>query len=157
MKVHYLPLAITAGLVMHPATSAVATPLSLRSPEVADTYADNSLFWHQLRWLPSSHELVATITFTNLDYVSRIEPRHDETFNFPLPCVKLDAKTNTFSVSTSRGAAVPVAVMHQDRIGRSISLLPTARVLVTHHPHGGVTVRLVANQPVSDGPLWVER
>jgi hypothetical protein len=97
------------------------------------------------------------MTFTNVDYVSRIESRHDETFNFPLPGVKFDAKTNTFYMPGSRGEAIPVAVMHQDLIGHSIALLPTARLLVTHHPHGRVTVRLVPNQPVSDGPLWVER
>ena len=157
MKVHYLPLAITAGLVMHLTPPAVAAPLSLRSPEIADTYADNSLLWHQLRWLPASRELVATLTFSNLDYISRVEPRHDETFNFPLPGVKFDSRTNTFSVPGSRGEAIPVAVLHADLIGHSIDLLPTARLLVTHHPHGRVTVRLVPNQPVSGGPLWVER
>ncbi|EDY15764.1 hypothetical protein CfE428DRAFT_6710 [Chthoniobacter flavus Ellin428] len=155
MKVHYLPLAVTAALVMHAAPSAVATPLSLRSPEIADTYADNSLLWHQLRWLPNSRELVATLTFSNTDYISRVEPRHDETFNFPLPGVKFDARTNTFSVPGN--PAIPVAVLHADLIGHSIDLLPTARLLVTHHPHGRVTVRLLPNQPVSGGPLWVER
>lgn len=157
MKVHYLPLALAAGLVMHLTLRAAASPASLRSPEVAHTYADNSLLWHQLRWLPASNQLVATVTFSNLDYISRVESRHDETFNFPLPGVKFDPRTNTFSVSGSRGEAVPVAVLHTDFIGKSIELLPTARLLVTHHPHGQVTVRLLPNQPVSGGPLWVER
>lgn len=157
MKVHYLPLAIAAGLVMHLTPPAEASFMSLRSPVTAHTYADNTLLWHQLRWLPGSNQLVATVTFSNIDFISRVEPRHDETFNFPLPGVKFDAKTNTFYVSGNSGQIVPVAVMHADLIGRSIELLPTARLLITHHPHGQVTVLLLPSQPISDGPLWVER
>ncbi len=138
---------------MHLTPPAVASSMALRSPETAHTYADNTLLWHQLRWLPESNQLVATVTFSNIDYISRVEPRHDETYNFPLPGVKFDAKTSTFYAP----GGIPVAVMRPDLIGRSIELLPTARLLITHHPHGQVTVRLLPNQPVSGGPLWVER
>jgi hypothetical protein len=151
MKVHYLPLALAAGLVMHLTAPANATSAALRSPQVAQTYADNSILWHQLRWLPGSRQLVATITFSNIEYISREEPRHDETFNFALPGVTFDAGSGTFYMG-----GTPVAKVQTQLIGKGIELLPTARVLVNNHS-GRVTVRLLANQPPSDGELWVER
>jgi hypothetical protein len=151
MKVHYLPLALSAGLLMHLTPSASATPSTVRSPETAQTYADNSVLWHQLRWLPASHQLVATITFSNIDYISRVEPRHDETYTFPLPGVKFSPDTGLFSLDGK-----PVARLHRDLFVQSIELLPSARVLVTNHS-GQVAVRLLAGQPLSDGERWVER
>ena len=130
---------------------AAETLAALRSPETAQTYADNSMLWHQLRWLADSHQLVATITFSNLDYVSRVEPRHDETFNFPLPGVKYAAQNGTFYLDGQ-----PVARMHPDLIGHSIDLLPNARIVVTNRS-GRVTIRMLADQPPTDGDRWVER
>lgn len=156
MKAHYLSLAIAAGLLMHLTSPASATPTVVRSPETADTYADNSILWHQLRWLPASHQVVATITFSNVDYVSRIEPRHDETYTFPLPGVKFSADTGVFSLVGAHGQAIPVAQLHADLIGHSVELLPTARVLVTKRS-GHIVVRLLADQAPSDGDRWVER
>jgi hypothetical protein len=70
--------------------------------------------------------------------------------------VKFTEKTGTFYVTGAHGQVIPVAVMHQDLIGRSIALLPTARLLVINRS-GRVVVRLLADQPISNGPLWVER
>lgn len=151
MKVHYLPLAISTGLLMCLTPPAVATSTVIRSPETADTYADNSILWHQLRWLPASRQLVATITFSNIDYVSRVEPRHDETYTFPLPGVKYSADTGIFSLNGK-----PVARLQNDLIGHSIQLLPTARILVTNRS-GHIAVRLLTDQGPSDGDRWVER
>lgn len=151
MNVHYLPLAISTGLLMHLPPPASATPTVVRSPETAQTYSDNSILWRQLRWLPASHQLVATITFSNIDYVSRIEPRHDETYTFPLPGVKFSPDTGVFSLGGK-----PVARLHEDLIGRSVELLPTARILVTNRS-GHIVVRLLADQPPLDGDRWVER
>jgi hypothetical protein len=154
MKVQYLPLAFATGLLTQ--LSASATPTAVRSPETAQTYADNSILWHQLRWLPASHELVATITFSNIDYVSRVEPRHDETYTFPLPGVKFSPDTGVFSIAGGHGQGVPVARLRDDHLVRSVELLPTARVLVTNRG-GHIVVRLVADQPPLDGDRWVER
>jgi hypothetical protein len=151
MKVHYLPLAISAGLLMHLTSPVSATPTAVRSPETAQTYADNSILWRQLRWLPASQQLVATITFSNIDYVSRVEPRHDETYTFPLPGVKFSPATGVFSLDGR-----PVARLHNELIGRSVALLPSARILVTNRS-GHIVVRLLADQPPTDGELWVER
>jgi hypothetical protein len=156
MKVDFPSLAITAGLVMHITPPATATPAVLRSPETVQTYADNSILWRQLRWWPASSQLVATITFSNIDYVSRVEPRHDETFTFPLPGVKFTAKTGTFYVSGPQGEAIPVARLRRGLIGQTVELLPTTRMLVTNRS-GRVAVRLVTSQPPSAGDLWVER
>jgi hypothetical protein len=156
MKVHYLPLALAAGLSMHLTPPAAATPTVVRSPETAQTYADNSILWRQLRWLPASRELVATITFSNIDYISRVEPRHDETYTFSLPGVKFSPDTGVFTVTGSHGQAIPVARLHPDLIGRSVELLPTARILVTNRS-GYIAVRLLTDQVPLDGDRWVER
>jgi len=158
MNTHCLPFALALAAVMQLTPPAAATPTALRSPETARTYADNSsVLWHQLRWLPASHQLVATVTFSNINYVSRIEPRHDETFNFPLPGVKFSEKTGVFSVTGPQGRSIPVARLHSDLIGHSVELLPTARILISNHS-GRAAVRLLADQPFSDDSnRWVER
>lgn len=152
MKVHLLPLILSAGLLMPLASPAAATPTVLRSPETANTYADNSILWRQLRWLPASRQLVATITFSNIDYISRIEPRHDETFTFPLPGVTFNSDTGLFSL-----AGKPVARLRRELFTHGIALLPTARILVDKNADGRVSVRLLAGQPSTEGELWVER
>lgn len=142
---------------MHLTPIGTARPTILRSPETAQTYADNnSILWHQLRWLPASRELVATITFSNFNYVSRVEPRHDETFNFPIPGVKLSARDTTFCITGAQGEIIPVATLQHGLLGPNVQLLPTARMLVTNRS-GCVAVQLIANETPLAGNRWVER
>jgi hypothetical protein len=156
MKVHYLPIALAAGLAMHLLSPTATATTVLRSPDTARTYADNSVQWHQLRWLPESHQLVATVTFSNENYISRVEPRHDETFGFALPGVKLDPRTGVFSVTGSHGQSIPVAEMRRELLIKDIALLPTAQVEVRNR-NGRIAVDLVASHLPLTGNRWVER
>lgn len=130
--------------------------MMVRSPESAQTYADNSLLWHQLRWMPSSGTLVATITLSNRNYVSDIEPRHDETFTFSLPGVKFDPSNEVFYIPGPHNSRIPVAALHHEFLGKRVKLLPGTSIVVTKRS-GLLTVRLVANQKTDVGNCWLER
>jgi len=150
-------MALAIWSVAHFTPFATATTAAaVRSPETAHTYADNTMLWHQLRWLPGSQTLVATVTFSNIDYISRDEPRHDETFDFPLPGVKFDSKTGTFFLSGAHGKAIPVAALRNELIVKGIELLPGAQIDISHRSDR-VTLHLVASKTPLSGDRWVER
>lgn len=149
----YAILAACAAIQLTPLAQAGDT--ALRSPETALTYADNTILWHQLRWLPGSQHLVATITFSNIHYVSDVEPRHDETFNFPLPGVRFDSETGTFSIRGAHGRSTQVAVLNRKLFVQSVELLPNAQVQVTHRS-GRISVGLAVNSRSPEGERWVE-
>jgi hypothetical protein len=144
MKMRYLPLALAIWPLLGSLSSTAAQPKVLRSPKIAETYSDNSVLWQQLRWLPESHQLVATLTLSNVNYVSDIEPRHDETFDFPLPGVDFDAGTGTFYLRGPHGRSMPIAVVRHALLVKSIELLPGSRINVSNHG-GQVAVELLAN------------
>jgi hypothetical protein len=157
MKPHFLPIAVVAGLAIDliaPSTTSAA--MVLRSPETVQTYADNSVQWHQLRWFPESHQLVATVTFSNEHYISRVEPRHDETFDFAIPGVKFDQKSGIFSVNGPHGQSIPVAALRHDLFIKDIVVLPGAQIEV-HNLGGRVAVDLVASHEPIGGDRWIER
>jgi hypothetical protein len=155
MKTPYLPLVLATGMAMLAISSTAKATTTLRSPETAHTYADSSVRWHQLRWLPESHQLVATVTFDNWRYISGFEPRHTETFDFVLPGVKLDQRTGVFSVGASRGPSIPVAETRRELFLKDIALLPGAQVEVRNR-NGRVDVDLVASHRQLAGNRWVE-
>jgi hypothetical protein len=156
MKTKYIPLAVAAWVAAGITPLAMADSVAIRSPETAQTYADSSILWHQLRWLPGSQKLVASITFSNLNYVSTDEPRADERFDFSLPGVKFDSKDETFYVSGAHGERIPVAAMQRDLIGYSIKVLPGAQMDVFKHS-GLVHVTLVARNTPLHGSRWTEK
>jgi hypothetical protein len=117
MKRHLIPLALAACAAAGFTPLAGATPVAIHSPQTAQTYADASILWHQLRWLSKSQTLVASITFSNLNYASKAEPRQDERFDFALPGVKFDATNGTFYVIGSAGERIPVAAKQHDPLG----------------------------------------
>jgi hypothetical protein len=146
MKIpHLISSAATILLAFSCYSATAANPAAVRSPSTFQTYADNSVSWQQLRWLPGAHELVATLTLSNMNYVSDGEPRHDETFNFPLPGVEFDPGTGTFSVRGRNGRPVPVATLRQQLFVKSIALLPGAQLQVTNHG-GQVGVTLLTGR-----------
>ena len=156
MKTKSISLAVAAWVAVGIAPLAMADSVAIRSPQTAQTHADSSILWHQLRWLPGSQTLVASITFSNLNYVSTDEPRDDERFDFSLPGVKFDSKDETFYVAGAHGERIPVAAMQRDLIGYSIKVLPGAQVDVFKRS-GSVHVTLVAgNSPLSGG-RWMEK
>jgi len=137
-------------------SSATAHPTAVRSPETAQTYADSSILWHQLRWLPRPQMLVASITFSNLDYASKIEPRQDERFDFSFPGVRFDARDGTYYVRGAHGERIGVAALRQEFIGRGIALLPGAQINVFKRS-GVVHVVLLAGETPIAGSHWVEK
>ena len=156
MKLHLIPLALAAGAVAGFTPLAQAMPVAIHSPQTAQTYADASILWHQLRWLPKSQTLVASITFSNLNYASKAEPRQDERFDFALPGVKFDATNGTFYVMGSGGERIPVAAKQRDPLGYSIRVLPGAQMEVLERS-GLVHVTLLAGSAPVSGSRWMER
>jgi hypothetical protein len=140
----YLPTTIAAAVLILNSHPLAAAPAAVRSPNTVQTYADNSVLWQQLRWLPGSQELVATLTFSNIDYVSDGEPRHDETFNFPLPGVDFDANRGTFYLRNSHGRTIPIAVVRNAFLLKSVELLPGTRLNVSNRG-GKVSVELLTD------------
>ena len=144
MKMRYLPIALAICPFLARLPAVVAQPAILHSPTQAETYSDNSVLWQQLRWLPESRQLVATLTLSNINYVSDIEPRHDETFDFALPGVAFDSATGMFYLHRPHRKTVPFAVVRHSLLLKSIELLPSARLNVSNHG-GQVSVELSAN------------
>ena len=151
----YLPaiIAACAAMQLHAFTAPPCTVL--HSPDSADTYADNTMLWHQLRWKPKSQELVATITFSNFHRLSDIEPRHDETFEFRIPGVKFSPAAGTFSVRTRNGGAIPIAALRNRLFVKSIVLSPNAQVQVIRRS-GHIAVDLVVKNGWQVDERWAE-
>lgn len=156
MKIASLPVVLAAWMALNGAFSATANPTAVRSPETAQTYADSSILWHQLRWLPGPQMLVASITFSNLNYASKDEPRQDERFDFSLPGVKFEARDGTYYVFGAHGERIGVATLQRQLIGRSIVLLPGAQMNVFKRS-GLIHVVLVAGETPIAGSHWVEK
>ncbi len=156
MKSKFHPRVFAAPALALFASLAVANATSVRSPETVQTYAYSSILWHQLRWLPGPKALVASITFSTLNYASRVEPRHDERFDFSLPGVKFDSNSGIFFVSDAQGQHIPVAALRPKLIGQSIELLPGAQMNVFMRS-GEVHVVLLAQKTPIPGERWAEK
>jgi hypothetical protein len=134
--------------------AAVSTPVKagvIRSPDVEHTGAFSSMIDHELRWIRSEKALVASVTFSNVHYVSREEARRDDRFDFFLPGVRLDARNGIFYDPQG----VPVAVYRHELIGSGVHLVPGAKIRVWNHS-GTVHLTLVASGRPQPGLRWVE-
>ncbi len=143
-------LAFVAASIVFPASSVQAGVT--RSPDVAHTDAFGRMIDHQLRWIQSEDVLVASVTFSNVDFVSRTEARQDERFDFYLPEIRLDAKTAIFYDTSG----VPVASLRREIIGSEIHLLPGAKISITNRS-GTVHLTLTATDAPRGGLRWVQR
>jgi hypothetical protein len=123
----------------------------VRSPDIAHTYAFASIIDHQLRWIPSERALLASVTFSNVNYVSRSEGRRDERFDFFLPGVRLDTRDGVFYDSDG----TPVAKIHREVIGSDIQLLAGTKIYVTNQS-GTVHLVLSTSREPRAGLRWVE-
>jgi hypothetical protein len=155
MKPLYLSMVLAASSALLFPALASATPAVVSSPQTAQTYSDNSMQWHQLRWLPGSQSLVASITFNNVDYASKITRQHEERFDFALPGVKFNQTTGVFYVNGSHGQTIPVAVKQAGPLP-SIKLAPGAQIDV-HNNAGRINVSLVASKAPILGAHWAEQ
>jgi hypothetical protein len=133
-----------------------ASELSILSPDTAQTFSFGSIIWKQLRWTPGAGALVASITFSNYEYASRVEPREDDRFDFAFPGITFDRASGVFSAHDHSGASIPVAFLRKEWFFSTIVLEPNAQI-VLHKQSGKVRVELVASSEPIRGERWVER
>lgn len=123
----------------------------IRSPDIAQTYAFASMVDHQLRWIRNRRALVATVTFSNVNYVSRTESKHEERFDFFLPGIRFSPKEGIFYDSEG----IPVAKLRRVLVGSEIQLLPETKIYVTNRS-GTVHLILSTTREPREGLRWVE-
>src|ERR1700730_15870473 len=87
---------------------ALASEMRLVSPDHTRTYVFGEVVAHQL--FVDGNVLAARITFSNVSYSTKSEPRRDEAFDFRFIGMRLEAATRTFNVSSRRKGTVAVAV-----------------------------------------------
>lgn len=136
--------------------AAYAGPIAvIVSPETAQTFSYGHVIDHSLRWKEDAQALTASITFSNVNYVSDKERRVDETFDFVFPGVRFDRRTQTFDAQTESGALVPVAAVRSSVCGESIKPLSGTRFHVFKR-NGRARVVLTADIDLRFGNHWVE-
>jgi hypothetical protein len=153
MKIAIFALALLFPVLLQ------ASVIKVVSPTTAQTYSYSDVTWRSLRWSDSRQELTANITFSTYNYVTQFEPLREESYDFSLPGVKFDKKTNLFFVTTAKGKRVDVAELSRDLIGKSIKPLPGTVIYVIKQS-GKVVVALTATSaPVTPDFFqthWVE-
>jgi hypothetical protein len=120
-----------------------APPIAITSPDQATTYPFGSIKQHSLIWDKKRQMLIARIVFMDVNPTPQ-DP--DDTHDFRLPGVRLDATKNLFYAISAKGEAIPVAKIQRELFLKAIEMLPNAAVRV-QHTHGQVTVILEALRP----------
>ncbi len=138
------------------AGKASAAEAVVRSPESAQTYTYHTIVWQQLRRPAGSRALVASITFSNLNWDNQFEPRKDERFDFTFPEVTFDEATGTFYAPAAAGGKIPVAAIQSTWLGKQIRLAPGTNIEISSH-QGKIHVQLMANSESREKPQWIER
>src|SRR5207249_192754 len=116
MKKALVCIAVFAAFssLSHAATAIVV------SPDSAQTFSYSCILDKQLRLSPNGSDLIASITFSNYQYASIMEPRCDERFSFEFPGVTFDRASGVFFARGEHGLRVPVAALQRELIGKSI-------------------------------------
>lgn len=130
-----------------------ATPVVIASPQRAQVKVFSGMANMGLHWNSDADSLVASITFSNVNYVSPGESLGDETVAFALPGVKYDSTDHAF-YKVSDDERIPVATMVAGVFGRRIKLAPGARILALDN-HGTISVMLVATREPVTGSQWL--
>ncbi len=118
--------------------------ISITSPDTGTTYAMGEMKNHSLIWNARAQTLIARVTF--IDIVTDHEQYEDDTHDFRLPGVTLDAAKGVFFAHSAKGDMIPVAHFKQQLFVKAIETLPNAHIRVLH-PHGNLTVILEAISP----------
>ena len=148
--------AALAFILLGVAGFARASDITIVSPNTARTYAFSTIIWKQLRWMPDAGALVASITFSNYEYVTGVEPRDDERFDFAFPGITLDRASGIFYAHDPSGKSIPVARRSHALFFPVIALLPGGQIAISKIS-GKVTAKLTANSEPIPGERWVER
>jgi hypothetical protein len=108
---------------------------------------------HQL--FVDGNVLAARITFSNVSYATKTEPRQDEAFDFHFIGTRLDPAARTCYVSSRRKGKVAVAVTRPGWLGEAVTLNPGTKIYVLKE-HGRVTVLLSVTTEPRAGLRWVD-
>jgi hypothetical protein len=132
---------------------ALASEIRLVSPDHARTYVFGEVVAHQL--FVDGNVLAARITFSNVSYSTKSEPRRDEAFDFRFLGTRLDPAARTFYLSSRRKSKVAVAVTRPGWLDEAVALSPGTKIYVLKES-GRVTVVLSATPEPRAGLRWVE-
>lgn len=135
------------------ATAAYA--IEIESPNTGQTYAKHTVVWKQLRWIPRSGGLVASISFNNDPYADQDDPPKQERFDFLLPGVTFDSASGVFSAKDETGEMVQVAKIKKSWLGKSIELLPTTTIEIISK-QGAIRIKLTTSAISHSGERWQE-
>src|SRR4051794_14698394 len=94
----------------------------VRSPDRAEVSTFSTVKWSQFRRLPSTGELVASVTFSNEHYVSDTEPQRDERFDFVFPNVQWDSLSGTYVMKSAGGEPRTIAAVKRGVLFNGIEL-----------------------------------
>ena len=148
-------VAIFLATLFATGVSAIASGMSVVSPDRHQTFAYGEMISHQLYLERAGGDLAARITFSNLPYAGDDEPRRDESFDFRFPGIKFDATRRTFFVSGRDGQTIPVARLRGDFFCSWVDLTPGAKIYL-HKESGRVTAILTATDRPRAGGQWIE-
>ena len=126
---------------MLPAQEDDGPPISITSPDTAQTFAYATIKNHTLVWRKNDRMLVAFVTFT--DAQQNMGEPSDDTQEFRLPGVTFDETKKTFFATSAKGEVIPVAHLKKALFFTTIVVTPNAGVRIIH-PKGKVTVILEA-------------
>ena len=132
-----------------------ASAVTIASPTKGQTQAFSTILWKQLRWDPAARALIASVTFSNYEYVSQDEPREDDRFDFVFPGITLDEASGIFYARDPSGESIPVARRTHVLFFPVIQLLPGGQVSILK-VSGKVTAELTASSTPIPGERWVE-
>ncbi len=119
-------------------------PIVITSPDHAVTFTYGSVKERRLYWNPRAGGLVAHIVFEDENQSGGVV--NDDTLEFRLPGVTLDASRGIFYATTTTGEKIPVASFRHELFIKYVATLRNAIVRI-QHPRGKVTVILEALRP----------
>src|SRR5260370_42248276 len=148
-------VAILLAAILTTSASVMADPISITSPDHAQTFAYGEMIWHQLYLERKGGELAARITFSNLPYAGDDEPRRDESFDFRFPGVQFDPARRAFFVGGRHRQPIPVARFRDDPAFGWGDLAPGAQISLLKES-GRVTATLTATDYPRVGMRWIQ-
>lgn len=147
--------ALLLAIVFGTMTSLHGGEVVLASPDHARTFAYGEMVWHQPYVDPTTHEVAARITFSNLPYAGDREPRVDEPFDFRFPGTHVDLATRTIFVRARHGRQITVARFQGDQTNGWVDLEPGTKIYLLKEG-GHVTAVLTATNEPRAGMRWIQ-
>jgi hypothetical protein len=148
-------LAILLAVILTARVSAMADPISITSPNHAQTFAYGEMISHQLYLDRTAGELVVQITFSNQPYADSNDPPTNESFDFRFPGVQFDSARRVFFARSGHGELIPVARFGEGLVCGWVDLAPGAKMYLVKDS-GRVTATLTATNYPRGGARWVQ-